>query len=252
MSYPYVNKPLTVESAMDIISRLYSLYSDFPYSIEKTRLDAIAKKVLWVDSKELYIVKPFALSLFVDIIYRSLGGQEGTIIEVEKITEKALTQLSEDGKAQQISKNEWEKYELWDLLSDKEIKQISEEKWRIPPACQQIFGKGEDWVYLYYFDREKAEAQDQGNEVWPCKIGRTEREPEKRIQEQIDEDSDIPIIALLLRTDKPKVLERTIHGILTLRGVHLKHGQGKEWFLTSPNEVIDIYCLTVDKKTAAS
>ena len=90
--------------------------------------------------------------------------------------------------------------------------------------------------------------QDQGSEVWPCKIGRTEREPEKRIQEQIDGDSDIPIIALLLRTDKPKVLERTIHGILTLCDVRLKHEQGKEWFLTNPDEVIDIYRLIVHKK----
>ena len=253
MSYPYMNKPLTVESAMDIISRLHSLYSDFPYNIDKTKWNVVAKKVLWADnSNGLYIVKPFALSIFVDSIYRSLGGQEGTIIEVEQVTRKALTRLSENGKAQQISKNELEKCELWDLLSDKQLKWISEEKWRIPPACQQIFGKGEGWVYLYYFDREKAEMQDQGNEVWPCKVGRTKREPEKRIQEQMDEDSDIPIIALLLGTDKPKVLERTIHGILTLRGVHLNHGQGKEWFLTSPNEVIDIYRLIVDKKPAAS
>ena len=214
-------------------------------------MDVIAKNVLWVDnSNGLYIVEPIRLSLFVGLIHHKLGGKWQILDTC--ITKKALTRLSENGKAQQISKDEWEKCELWDLLSDKQLKRISEEKWRIPPVCQQILGKGEGWVYLYYFDREKAEAQDQGNEVWPCKIGRTEREPEKRIQEQMDEGSDIPIMALLLGTDKHRVLERTIHGILTLRGVHLEHGQGKEWFLTSPNEVIDIYHLIVDKKSAAS
>lgn len=254
MNYPYVNKPLTVESATDIISHLHSLYSDFPYNIEKTRWDGIAKAVkknVWADnSNGLYIVEIHMLSVFVGLIHQELGGKWQT--HETRITKKALTRLSEGGKAQQISESESEKVSLLEMINGVQPRRISEEKWRIPPACQQIWGKGEGWVYLYYFDREKAEAQDQGNEVWPCKIGRTEREPEKRIQEQIDEGSDIPIIALLLGTDKPKVLERTIHGILTLRGVHLKHGQGKEWFLTSPNEVIDIYCLIVNKKRIAS
>ncbi len=243
---------------MNIISHLHSLYSDFPYNIEKTKLERIAKAVkdsLWEDnSNGFYIVEPFRLAMYIDGIHQILGGKGRTIDidEVRRITKKVLRQLSDDGKAQQISKDEWEKFELLDFLRDKQRKRISEEKWWIPPACQQIFGKGEGCVYLYYFDKEKVEAQDRGNEVWPCKIGRTERDPEKRIREQIDEGSDIPIIALLLRTAKPKVLERTIHGILTLRGVHLKHGQGKEWFLTSPNEVIEIYCLIVDKKPAAN
>ena len=251
MNYPYVNKPLTVENATDIINRLHSLYSDFPYNIDKTKWNIVAKKVLWVDnSNGLYIVEPIRLSIFIGIIHQALGGKWSMSIDDTRITEKALTRLSENGRVQQISKNEWEKHELWDWLGDKQPKRISEEKWRIPPACQQILGKGKGWVYLYYFDREKAEAQDQGKEVWPCKIGRTEREPEKRIQEQMDEDSDIPVIALLLGTDKPKVLERTIHGILTLWDVHLKREQGKEWFLTSPNEVIDIYRLIVNKKTS--
>ena len=257
MSYPYVNKPLTVESAMDIISRLHSLYSDFPYNIDKTKWNVVAKRVLWEDnSNGLYVVEIYRLTIFVEIIHQVLGGKSPIQIYDTRITEKVLTRLSENGKAQQISESEfvpaWEEISLLELANGVQPRQISEEKWKIPPACQQILGKGEGWVYLYYFDREKAEAQDQGNEVWPCKIGRTEREPEKRIQEQMNEGSDIPIIALLLETDKPKVLEKTIHGILTLRGVHLKHEQGKEWFLTSPNEVIDIYRLMVHKKRTPS
>jgi hypothetical protein len=123
------------------------------------------------------------LAMFITGIHQILGGKERTIDidEVKRITKKVLRQLSDDGKAQQISKDEWEKFELLDFIGDKQRKRISEEKWRIPPVCQQIFGKGEGWVYLYYFDKEKAEAQDQGNEVWPCKIGRTERDPERRI-----------------------------------------------------------------------
>ena len=246
MDYPYMNKPLTFESALDIISRLHSLYSDFPYNIDKTEWDGFAKNFLWVDkSQELYIVEPTRLAIFVSWIHHVLGGKwtENWPIDDTQIIKKVLTQFSENGKAQQISKYVSEEVSLLEMLNGVRPRTISEEKWRIPPACQQIFGEGEGWVYLYYFHKEKAETQDQGNEVWPCKIGRTKREPERRIQEQIDEDSDIPIIAVLLKTDKPKILERTIHGILTLRGVHLKHEQGKEWFLTNPDEVVDIYRL---------
>ena len=229
MNYPGTNKPLTVDNATDIISRLHSLYSDCLYNIDETTLNILAKAAeesLWEDnSNEVYTAGLRMLSVFVGVIHNSLGGQWITD-ESEQVTKEALIRLSENGKAQQIS----------------------EDKWRIPPPHQHIFGEGESWVYLYYFDKEKAKMQDQGSEVWPCKIGRTEREPEKRIQEQIDGDSDIPIIALLLRTDKPKVLERTIHGILTLCDVRLKHEQGKKWFLTNPDEVIDIYRLIVHKK----
>ena len=230
MNYPGRNKPLTVENATDIISRLHSLYSDRLYNIEEMGLNNIAKLVkkgLWEDnSNEVYTAELFMLSVFVGSIHKALGGQWITD-QSEQITEEALIRLSENGKAQQIS----------------------EKKWRIPPLHQQIFGDGEGWVYLYYFDKKKAEARDQGNAVWPCKIGRTGREPEKRIQEQL-EDADIPMIALLLRTDKPKVLERTIHGILTLRGVHLRHVEGKEWFLTNPDEIIDIYRFIVNKNVS--
>ena len=121
------------------------------------------------------------------------------------------------------------------------IEIISRLHFPFPPLGQRIFGEAEGWVYLYYFDKKKAEAQNQGNKVWPCNIGFTERQPEKRIQEQMTEDSDIPIIALLLRTDEPKLLEKTIHGILKLRGLHLKQAQGNEWFLTNPDEIVSIY-----------
>ena len=62
-----MNNSLTVETAINIVSRLHSLYSDFPYNIEKTKLDYIAKAVqnsLWEDNSDgFYIVEPFMLVL---------------------------------------------------------------------------------------------------------------------------------------------------------------------------------------------
>ncbi len=141
----------------------------------------------------------------------------------ESIIISALESLNELGKANQIDKY----------------------RWQIPPKHQEIFGEGKHWVYLYYFDRDKTELESQGSKVWQCKIGCTYRDPEKRIQEQTKKHA--PIIALLLKTDEPVGLEKAIHGILTLCGKHLKEiqekTQGREWFLTSPDEVVEIYHL---------
>ena len=203
------------------------------------------------------------LQTFVNLVHIMLDGQSEWI-EGLRITEEALRQLSDEGKAEQISKDEWEKHPVESELSaESELtaeqkaffwffdntspKQISEDKWRIPPPCQQILGEGKSWVYLYYFDKEKAKAQDQRNEVWPCKIGLTQKDPEKRIQQQLEEDSDIPIIALLLRTDEPELLEKTIHGFLRLHGRHIEGDiRGREWFRTNPEEVVSIYKLITD------
>ena len=260
MDYPGVNKPLTVENAIEIISRLHSPYSGFRYNIEKKKLDMIAriiKNSFWENNRdEFYIVTQSGLEVTVGVIHTFLGGQNWTenIDETERVTKEALKQLSKVGKAQQISKYESRKLselELFDLLvNNKKLPEpISVEKWRIPPSCQRILGEGKGWVYLYYFDKEKAKAQDQRNEVCPCKIGLTQKDPEKRIQQQLEEDSDIPIIALLLRTDEPELLEKTIHGFLRLHGRHIEGDiQGREWFRTNLEEVALIYKFITDWK----
>ena len=113
--------------------------------------------------------------------------------------------------------------------------------WILPPDDQRIFGNGENWVYLYYFDHHKRGAVSQGKDVWHCKIGSTHRHPEARIRELIRGYPTTPTIALLFRTDKHEVLEKTIHRILELRGKHIESAQGDEWFRTNPDIVLEIY-----------
>ena len=127
---------------------------------------------------------------------------------------------------------------------------IYKEIWRIAKPDQWIFGKGKHWVYLYYFDQDKKEAESQGEVVWRCKIGKTDgvdkdgkikyRAPETRVENQTRGVPVEPILALLFRTDRHNNLEKVIHGILTLQGKHLRKAQGKEWFLTNPSEVVRI------------
>ena len=122
---------------------------------------------------------------------------------------------------------------------------VSSDTWRISCLNQQIFGSGKHWIYLYYFDAEKKKAKsdslspynDEKVLFWPCKIGKTDKEPEARVKAQTSGVLVPPHIGLLFRTDEHSALEKAIHGILTVRGRHLKN----EWFLTNPTEVIGIY-----------
>ena len=122
--------------------------------------------------------------------------------------------------------------------------------WRIAKKNQWIFGEGQHWVYLYYFSRDKQDAERKGQSVWECKIGKADGvnnegkiiydAPEKRVQNQTRGTPKAPIIALLFRTDLHKALEDAIHAILTLQGKHLAQAQGREWFLTNPSDVVHI------------
>ena len=106
---------------------------------------------------------------------------------------------------------------------------------------RQIFGSGKHWVYLYYFPHDKEKAKSNGEPFWPCKIGQVNENPEGRVRKQTLGVPALPHIALLLKVDKHLALETAIHKILTLRGRHLEKLPGKEWFLTNPDEVWEIY-----------
>ena len=132
---------------------------------------------------------------------------------------------------------------------------IGNNVWRIAKWDQRIFGTGKHWVYLYYFSKDKEEAESKGASVWECKIGsaggftrtgKLKRDaPEKRVKRQTSGTPVPPRIALLLRTDLHTTLETVIQGTLTLQGKHLPQAQGKEWFLTNPSEVVGIVA-TID------
>ena len=125
--------------------------------------------------------------------------------------------------------------------------ELSKDYWRIPPNYQSIFGDGKHWVYLYYFEEHKVDAESQGKHEWQCKIGKADKDPEGRIRRQTSGTPVPPRIAFLLRTDQHVKLEGAIHRILDLRGRHLEKAQGDEWFLTSPDEVMEIYDFIIHK-----
>lgn len=119
-----------------------------------------------------------------------------------------------------------------------------ENGWVFYPEYQRRFGDGYHQVYLFYNPRDKEEAGSRQKSIWACNIGSTARPVEERIREQTDQWTIAPVIALIFREtieDWSLELEHRIHGILKLFDRPRSDLKGREWFDTSPDEVVRIY-----------
>lgn len=195
-----------------------------------------------------YKEKPLTQSIAQEIIstktYTS-GSSVTKIAEYVRKTHEKNGGLSAEKDLEEIIKGA-----LRYLSQSGEANQLASDIWMIPRLNQKIFGSGKHWVYLYYFDADKEKAKsdsmspyddEEDHLFWPCKIGKTAKDPETRVHNLTPGVPVPPHIGLLFRTDEHSALEDAIHGILTVRGRHLEKLQGKEWFLTNPREVTEIY-----------
>ena len=107
---------------------------------------------------------------------------------------------------------------------------------------EKIIGSGKQSVYLYYYPAYQRLAELEGEEVWACKIGKAKNDPLIRISNQTRTAlPEYPRVGLVIKTDEFALMETTIQGILKLQGKHKQDAPGTEWFITSPNEVEQIY-----------
>lgn len=106
--------------------------------------------------------------------------------------------------------------------------------------CLEI-GQGSEIVYVYYYPAYKQLALYEGQDYWYCKVGRTSRNLFDRIYAQSTGLPEKPIVALVINCDNSTAVESVIHKILTLNGREVTDAPGKEWYLTSPEEVKTLY-----------
>ena len=86
-------------------------------------------------------------------------------------------------------------------------------------------------VYIYYYPSYKELAEFKGEDKWPCKIGRTGRDAEKRIREQGTGMPENAKQEVVMYTDDPNSLEQTIRSLLKRKGMHIQDAPGDEWYL---------------------
>lgn len=136
-------------------------------------------------------------------------------------------------------------YGIWRLnYEKKEIEIISIEKKieNINFSSDKELGTGKNSVYVYYYDGYKKLAKLQGREIWECKIGRTDVDPISRVMGQAGTCyPELPHIALIIYCDDSSLLEKAFHSILKLKSRWLSEAPGTEWFITSPEEVEQMY-----------
>jgi hypothetical protein len=110
---------------------------------------------------------------------------------------------------------------------------------QVETVADTVLGQGSGAIYLYYLPAYRLRAEEHGEKTWPCKIGRTDRDPLTRVLSQAGTAlPERPHLALVIRTDHPGAWEAALHGVLALRGLQIDDLPGSEWFLTSPAEVL--------------
>lgn len=116
-------------------------------------------------------------------------------------------------------------------------------QWEIFPEGRRVFGIGSESVYCFYNPRDRREAEERGERLWECNIGKTTRPVKVRVREQTYQWTVDPRIDLILKTSPGSDLEKKIHRILKLLGRHIPgfRGSGREWYLVSPDEVVYLY-----------
>ena len=216
--YPFVGIPLMPEAIRDLVLELYSG--------KTVRRNDIVTRIPEVHAER--------------------GGAAATASNLVSSVKKALQYLKREGLATNPG------YGMWrigsasgtdrsdDVGEDSLTEDLEDAPTNIPSSDLE-FGSGSSAIYLYYFEAYKnhPDAQDDGR--WPCKIGRTDRDPLQRILGQSTTAlPEIPHISIVMWTPFPSHWESALHSVLRLRGQSIETAPGNEWFSTSPSEVLDL------------
>ena len=103
-------------------------------------------------------------------------------------------------------------------------------------------GSGDETIYVYYYPTYRKYALLKGESMWYCKVGMTTKNLWDRIYSQSTTCfPEEPFVALIIKCNDAHKLEQTIHNILKMKNKWIENAPGKEWFLTSPDEVKKIY-----------
>lgn len=186
-------------------------------------------------------------------VHIARGGKPSLSSNPTDTFKSALTKLQEKGLVKSLSYGHWqvtslvgaveieERIEIEEIDNSYENESIKEleSQPEILSDVDVIIGTGNSAVYLYYLPICRIVAENNGESVWQCKIGRTDRDPLGRILAQASTAlPEKPHLALIVKTIDPASMEKAIHSVLKLRGQHIKNSPGSEWFLTSPDEVL--------------
>lgn len=184
-------------------------------------------------------------------VHLSRGGAQPRAADFNSSVKNALYKMRESGAVENPSPG------YWRIVRSEAESEMEEVVLAAPPqfepepivdttitpevVAETMLGTGTSAVYLYYLPIYRLRAEEHNEKAWPCKIGRTDRDPLSRVLSQAGTAlPERPHLALVIRTDYPSAWETALHGVLTLRGLRIDDVPGAEWFLTSPAEVLEL------------
>ena len=92
-------------------------------------------------------------------------------------------------------------------------------------------------MYCFYLPTYRREAEQNGADRWPIKIGRTTGSLAGRLAHLATAMPEAPVVAVVIRTHDADLLEKALQNILSYRGLWLAEAAGSEWYLTNPTEI---------------
>ena len=204
---------------------------------------------------------PLIPSVAQDIIWRDLHGKTLKRIEIikhvvsetsrlgmvigkqspDKVVKKALSSLAEIGNATKLKHGTgWWQIGPSEPQSMPNTEQNAQSN-ETPSAMSSC-------LYVYYYETYKKLATLQNQKHWRCKIGKASNSAKCRVAEQCGTGTpEKPILAFQFLSQDCDSLEKAVHAVLRARGRWLDDTNGREWFLTNPEEVEEI-CKFIELK----
>lgn len=189
---------------------------------------------------ELFDGKQFKRKEAIDSICQYWKEQGGTVEEKDYVSvfKRACKMLENEGI---YNKG----YGVWVLKYKKETVEVFQASVNDNTKTYVIdkeIGNGDSAVYIYYYDSYKELAELRNEVYFACKIGRTDTDPIQRVYSQMGTCfPEKPHIALVINCENSLELETALHAVLKFKHKQMSNSPGKEWFLTNPQEVEEIY-----------
>jgi T5orf172 domain len=108
-------------------------------------------------------------------------------------------------------------------------------------AARIELGEGDQLVYCFYLPTYRNQAEREGHDRWPVKIGMTTGPLTTRIAAQTTALPEPPTVAVIIRTHDADLLEKAIQSVLSYRDRWISEAGGAEWYLTNPEEIVSIF-----------
>ena len=175
-----------------------------------------------------------------------LAEAKGFTAKNIRVLSKGLSRAKDESKIVNLQKGWWCLPETNVLTGLKTLKKVENTVFtlgRRSITALRTIGEGPDTVYVLYSKPHAEIAMRDGQQVWPCKIGKTKAGLGQRLLNGGSSTfvSEEPIVGLAIKCLSASAVETVIQKSLYVAGRWIQQETGQEWYITSPQYVETFY-----------